>query len=186
MLRHQLRCQYLAEKRKSGGHLCQVGGHCYCNLFITTVNDEGLFVRSHAHGPQILELERATPHAEPPGLDFTQKSPVQRCESLPMLHSKCFGSTLVTEYLKEYRMQRQSPPRSVRLYSLQIYIYIYIYTYTWLYSIAFALVRFEQTPALFEMTQPHKGKAQLSVRQARPIFCFVPRFGVRKLRSENA
>lgn len=62
--------------------------------------------------PQILELERATPHAEPPGLDFTQKSPVQRCESLPMLHSK-----------------------------------------------------FEQTPALFEMTQPHKGKAQLSVRQ---------------------
>ncbi|CAK8997528.1 Multiple C2 and transmembrane domain-containing protein [Durusdinium trenchii] len=71
--------------------------------------------------PQILELERATPHAEPPGLDFTQKSPVQRCESLPMLHSKCFGSTLVTE--------------------------------------------FEQTPALFEMTQPHKGKAQLSVRQ---------------------
>lgn len=63
--------------------------------------------------PQILDVRRAKPQSEPPGLDFTQHSPVQRCDSLPILHSK-----------------------------------------------------FEQTPALFEMTQPHRGKGKLSIRQA--------------------
>ena len=31
--------------------------------------------------------------------------------------------------------------------------------------------RFEQTPALFEMTQPHRGKGKLSIRQVRAWWC---------------
>jgi hypothetical protein len=37
---------------------------------------------------EILDVRRAKPQSEPPGLDFTQHSPVQRCDSLPILHSK--------------------------------------------------------------------------------------------------
>lgn len=40
---------------------------------------------------QVLELYRK-PRAEPPGLDFTQHSPVRCAESLPILHSKLLGS----------------------------------------------------------------------------------------------
>lgn len=68
-----------------GFHIEDCYGHRGCDT-------GGYHHPSRGMEAQVLELYRNKPRAEPPGLDFTQHSPVQRAESLPILHSKLLGS----------------------------------------------------------------------------------------------
>ena len=113
---------------------------------------------------EILDVRRAKPQSEPPGLDFTQHSPVQRCDSLPILHSKFLDK-------KGCKITQSCP------FCFPLFFFCLVSWCLWWFHRKpnpepfQKQTRFEQTPALFEMTQPHRGKGKLSIRQVRAWWC---------------